>query len=141
MGLEITVWGQASALADTLNVTFNGDTTSSHYGLAGYFQQNTSAPAANAAFSAGHCSMGHLTAKTSESIMTIPFYADTSFQKSASYKNADFASASTGTNDYDIAGGCIWDNATTPAAITSVTVTISSGNYVAGTKFIVRTLD
>ena len=68
----------------------------------------------------------------SQSISDILSYANTAFGKDETTHNIGIGSISNLTLNYEESIGCGWNQT---AAITSITVTLSTGNYVAGTEF------
>lgn len=136
LGLHTVIYGQGSA-ALNVQVTFNSD-SGSHYSLVGYFQSGASAPGANSAATQTFCAgSGLTTGNVSAIISDVPFYADTSFAKVIETHGGEMASTGTSSSNFDLGTSCSWDNGGTPAAITSVTYTASTGHFVAGTKFII----
>ena len=121
-------------------MTFNSD-TSTHYAQNGVSQQAASSPAALNTTSAANCIAGIFSTLTASFVSDISFYADTNFAKSVLTHGSGMTSTGTATNNFDFSGACSWDNGGTPAAITSVTLTVASGNYVAGSKFMILVQD
>jgi hypothetical protein len=68
----------------------------------------------------------------STTIADVPFYANTSFDKAVVSNSVAIGSVSSSANNIDIRSSCGWNQTT---AITSVTMTLSAGDYVAGTQF------
>ena len=67
-------------------------------------------------------------------VVLIPGYADTSFDKSATLQSTSLASLSSTANNQYLDYGCGWAST---SAITSITLTIGSGDYAANTKFMI----
>lgn len=135
--LEIRYSGRGDAVATSslLNLTFNGDTGSN------YDRENTSAAAAviSAAESLGATSaaIGSITAASGDAgmagvgVVKIFDYRGTTFQKggvASSCLRRSTATANTLIQQHAIG----WRST---VAITSITITLGSGNYVAGSKF------
>ena len=129
--LRYVIWGQGSAAAN-VNVIYNGD-TAAHYVQQGSFQTGNNNPVPDITTNAAACTPGGLTTGLSGNIITeIPFYADTSFGKSSISTGSEIASLGTNTSNFHVVTACGWSDT---SAITSITFTISTGHYVAGTKF------
>lgn len=128
--LELVFWGRSSAGGNG-KITINGD-TGNNYVLNGYFQSGTSV-SQNAIYSTNGCGVVATVASgiVGYSIVTIPFYADTSFGKYLSVRDGGGTGVTSG-NPVDSTGSCGWNST---AAITSITVTLASGNFTAGSKF------
>lgn len=131
--LQIIIWGQGSATLN-VNTTFNSD-TAANYAVNGYVQTSTTNPTANAAASQAFCAgSGMTTGIVSTLEINIPFYANTSFGKAVQVHASEIGSISALASNFDITTGCAWNGT---AAITSVTMTASTGHYVAGTEFMI----
>ena len=135
--LQIVVYGQSSADAG-LKMTFNGD-TATNYALGGYFIQGSGAVTNNVFPSATGCTIQFGTTIASQIIYDLPFYADSSFAKTMTAVSAVFDSISSGTNNWQQTTSCAWSNGA--AAITSTALTLSTGHFVAGTKFMLLAQD
>jgi hypothetical protein len=132
---SLTVEGYGESTTGTelgIYVTYNGD-TGSNYSLNGVYQSSTTAPGASAAVSQAHCQAGLLSNTGASSFkLEIPGYADTSFTKTDLSQTISAVSPSSASNIW-ADNGCGWNNT---AVITSVTLTTSSNDFAAGTKFI-----
>jgi hypothetical protein len=132
--LQLVVWGEGSAGSPLhVRTTFNSD-TGSDYANNGNYQIGSSAVAANNSTSVTYCSFGNLpNTGVGQITFDVPFYANTSFYKISVEHDGMFLSPSSGTND-DSENTCGWAST---SAITSVTFTTSTGDYVAGTQFMI----
>ena len=133
--LKIVEYG-ASTSGTTVHIlgTFNGD-TGSNYATNGSFQNDTSGPGSAGAASQSSCVLGVLASTGANSgVVLIPGYADTSFDKSATLQSTSLASLSSTANNQYLDYGCGWAST---SAITSITLTIGSGDYAANTKFMI----
>lgn len=134
--LQIRVWGQASSgvglSAPYGLLTFNGDSTSGHYFLNGSYQNGSGSPAPNVVSSAPGCYTGQIAAGGASQLITdILFYASTAFPKVGSSRS----SAAVGTTLSSNVDETLTCGYTQTTAITSITDTITAGDFVAGTEF------
>jgi hypothetical protein len=131
-GLQLRTYGSASG-AESATVTFNGDTTSGHYAYGGSYQTGTSGPAATQAGSASSCNGGAFVSGIGgQLIYDINFYSSTSFGKMMTVTGNAIGSISSTASNFYYNVGCAWNQT---SAITSITITLSGGDYAAGTKF------
>lgn len=132
--IELILWGQSNSGSANLNLTVNSD-ASSHYAKGGFFQTASSAPAASQAVSQSSCQIGVFRAASgvaASASVQIPFYANTSFGKNFLMRNVNFDSISSNTDNFDIVGSCGYNQTT---AISSMTISVSAGDFAAGTEF------
>jgi hypothetical protein len=126
--------GSTSGSAINARMTFNGD-TGSNYAANGYYQGGGSAPASGGAASQSFCAAGTLSsAAASSQEIELPGYADTSFDKTGWSQIDSFSSVSSTSDNYQQVYDCLWANT---AAITSITITMPTSDFAAGTKFFV----
>jgi hypothetical protein len=131
-GLQLRTYGSASG-AESATVTFNGDTTGGHYAYGGSYQTGTSGPAATQAGSASSCNGGAFVSGIGgQLIYDINFYSSTSFGKMMTVTGNAIGSISSTASNFYYNVGCAWNQT---SAITSITITLSGGDYAAGTKF------
>ena len=136
---QIVTWGQSASTSGNILATFNGDTTSGHYTQSGTGQTSTSAPFANFVNSASNCIVGAMnTGVGNTSIFDVPFYADTSFGKAFQGHTSTVTSGSSLATNADIIYTCAF---TPTTAITSVTLTMGTGAYASGSKFMILVQD
>ena len=130
--LQLIAWGQGTTGTPYVTLNFNSDTTGGHYFLNGVYQSGSGAVSGNALATAAACYLGQLTTSgVGQIVSDIPFYADTTFSKAATSRNSQALAASNSQNT-DMSLSCGWNQTT---AITSITVNITTGDFVAGTKF------
>jgi hypothetical protein len=135
--LKITGTAISSAAADieTIDVTFNGD-TGSHYTGQNIQGSDTTvtanAVAASSSYATGLFAPGASFTSTIPASFTLDIfdYGGATFQK-AIQSTCFLPQATTGS--FIITSGGFWAPAS-PAAITSITLTLASGNFVAGSR-------
>jgi hypothetical protein len=127
--------GTEAATSTNMNLTFNGDTG------ANYDRQllsgNATTVAAAEALAATSAAIGSVTAASATAdmagtgVLRIFDYRGTTFQKGG-VSNENLRRATTSGNTFTRQFSIGWRNT---AAITSVTITLAAGNFVAGSKF------
>jgi len=133
--LQLVIWGQDSTSSTDHNqITFNSDTGSNYAYNATYSTATNSSAGTLPVSTASSCYGGVMNnGVVSESIIDIPFYANTSFKKAAHVASDSIATIAAGlANNYEFDVSCGWNNT---AAITSITSTISANDYASGTSF------
>lgn len=129
-------YGTTSTNAN-INITLNSD-TSADYVINGSYQTSTNAPASSASASQDYCQIiGTTSTGVDNSLMFIPFYTNTTFAKAIENHAGQMGSVSSLSSNYDTLHSCMW-NPATQAAITSITFTLSSGDYTSGTMFTIH---
>jgi hypothetical protein len=131
--IKLVIWGQVSATSDAVSVTLNGD-TGNNYALTGYYQTGTSAPAGLGTTSQANCPLTNAAnAGVGMFAVEVPFYSNTSFPKVFPFSMNVMTSVSSLTASTDSRGTCLWSKSGNPA-VTSVTWTLASGYFLAGTE-------
>jgi hypothetical protein len=131
--LTIVAYGTDTVgLQVPVDLTINGD-TGSNYSINGIYQNGSNAPTANANISEPNCE-AMLLSSTGISAATfyILGYANTAFPKSISVPNVAVTNTASVTDNRVSQYGCAWNNT---AAITSVTFTMTSGDFSSGMVF------
>lgn len=132
--LYVTIMARSSASPTTVNVQFNGD-TGSNYSFQGMFSQNTSTPGSYSAASGTSFGMNSIPGSAAPAgqagsiVFYVLNYAGTTFWKNVIANG--YRSDGSSVFQIDTAGGS-WHNT---AALTSITLTSGSGNFIAGSVF------
>jgi hypothetical protein len=131
--VHVVWYGQTSVNNIATTLTFNGD-TGGNYAFNGYYETTTTVTGISNTDVSG-CKGGlAVNPGTSSNIFEMFGYADTAFPKTGWTENNSFSSVSSGATNFQQITSCLWNNT---AAITSMTFTLSSGDFTAGTKFII----
>jgi hypothetical protein len=139
--LQFTGACSASATNEPVDMTLNGDTTSPHYAHS-YNLANVSGSSATGIGSGGNsfitnivCATGLSNGATTATVY-FPGYSQTTFVKSGYTVSSTPLSTSTfsagGNGFQNLSNSWVWNST---AAITSITLTPASGNWVAGSTF------
>lgn len=132
--LKLVFMGVGDSTWQSVPLTVNGD-TGSHYADEGYFVTGTGAITGLSAVSQTSCKGLYLAASgavTGSAEFDFPFYAQTSFGKTIVQEMMSYPSVSSATNNGALHSTCLWNQT---SAITSITSTVGSGHFAAGSMF------
>lgn len=139
--LRIEAVGVAtSGATNGSTLTVNGD-TGSNYQRIGDFANGTSALGAITAASQSGCNGGQWSnTGVSEGWFEIPLYASSTLGKVIRGETLNATAANSTTNTQHIYNKCVWLPGS-PAAITSVTLTLGANNFASGATFVIWAID